>query len=172
MDELFTYLLVLIPAIKKTYAVHIAALHLLEERRELFSNYIMAQPRKIFLILKEGAVHKNKDYKIKCHDVLMKVCEQMVVGITENYEKYKFVYNFLQKQIFEDLEVVEKGDEKEKDKEEKKNLNLLAIIKLLGIIAPLYVHYEGQQNFKDMFNFVMRKCSKKVIKEHNLNNST
>ena len=54
------------------------------------------------------------------------------------------MYNFLQKQIFEDLEVVEKGDEKEKEKEDKKNLNLLAIIKLLGIIAPLYVHYEGQ----------------------------
>lgn len=74
-------MLALIPATKSTYAVHLSALELLSERKQLFHRLIMATPTKLFSILKEGASHKNKDYKIKSMEVLIEIVEEIAKGI-------------------------------------------------------------------------------------------
>jgi hypothetical protein len=49
---MFNYVMVLIPPLKATYSVHLAALELLSDRRELFHSHIMLQSRKLFVILR------------------------------------------------------------------------------------------------------------------------
>jgi hypothetical protein len=131
--------MVLVPPLKATYSVHLAALELLSERRELFHPLIMMQAKKLFSILREGVSHKNKDYKMKCLEVLIEVSEELVKGISANRERYRSIFIYIQKQILEDLQLYT-AKEKEKEKvEESKALNMLTVVRLLGIISPLYV---------------------------------
>jgi hypothetical protein len=44
----------------------------------------MLQAGKLFSILREGANHKNKEYKMKSLEVLIEVCEELVKGISTN----------------------------------------------------------------------------------------
>lgn len=74
---------VLIPPLKATYVVHLAALELLSARRELFHFQLMihGNAKRIFSMLREGVNHKNKEYKMKCLEVLVEVTEELVKGI-------------------------------------------------------------------------------------------
>lgn len=63
--------MLLVPPLKPTYAVHLAALELLSDRREIFHSRIMTLATDIFSKLRDGVNHKNKEYRMKCLEVLV-----------------------------------------------------------------------------------------------------
>jgi hypothetical protein len=65
LSDLFYHLKALIMPIKSTYNVPLAALDLLENRKQLFSVQIMDNSTKLFDQLKENLHHKNRDFKLK-----------------------------------------------------------------------------------------------------------
>lgn len=102
-EELFRHVLALIPAIKSTYAVHLSALELLSERRQLFHQLIMGSSRRLFAMLKEGALHKNKEYKIKSMEVLIEVVEEIAKGVLAHREQHKQVFYSIMQELSEDF---------------------------------------------------------------------
>lgn len=64
----------------------------------------------------------------------------MVKGIAANKQRNRPIFTYMQKQILEDLKTYI-----EKDKgllpDDRKGLSLLTVVRLLGIIAPLYVEF-------------------------------
>jgi hypothetical protein len=76
---------------------------------------------------------------MKSLEVLVEVTEELVKGISANKERHKPIFVYIQKQILEDLQLYTAKDKGGVIPEDKKGLNLLTVVRMLGIISPLYV---------------------------------
>lgn len=165
LEELFRHVQALIPATKSTYAVHLSALELLSERKELFHRLIMAAPTRLFGILKEGANHKNKDYKIKSMEVLTEIVEEIAKGILMDRAGQVRVFYSIMKQISDDFYSYDFKPKSQPGERERKGLDLLTVVRLLSIMAPLYYDYEGQHKYSRLFDNIIKKCARMIRKE-------
>lgn len=164
LEDLFKHVLVLIPATKSTYAVHLSALELLSERKQLFHRLIMASAIRLFGTLKEGSNHKNKDYKIKCVEVLIEVVEEIAKAIFLHREQHQTVFYSIMKQVSDDFYSYDYKPKGESGLE-RKGLNLLTVVRLLSILGPLYYDYEGRRKYRRLFDSIIKKCARMIKKE-------
>jgi hypothetical protein len=90
-----------------------------------------------------------------------------VVGITADPTHKKKLFDYVMGKVLNDLQMhVDK--EKRLEEDYSKNLNLLTIIRILAILSPLYLQFEGKKNYKGLFNYLIKKCSKRILKDYNI----
>ena len=49
---------------------------------------------------------------------------------------------------------------------ENKGFNLLTVVRMIGLMAPAYLEYEGMAYYKNVFNSIIKKCTRMIIKDN------
>ena len=99
----------------------------------------MANPEKLFDNLRTYTGHNNKDFNLKSLEVLIRLVQMLVHVIQENKPKYRKLFIHIRDRINTDLSNhVTKGKD-EVIPEEKRGFNLLTVVRLIGMMAPLYL---------------------------------
>jgi hypothetical protein len=89
-----------------------------------------------------------------------------VEGIRADQTNKKRLFNYVIGKVLDDLQThVNKG--KGVTEEYEKSLNMLTIIHMLAILSPLYLQFEGKKSYKSLFNYLIKKCSRRLLKDYN-----
>lgn len=96
----------------------------------------------------------------------MLIIELFVKVITHDKRRYRSLFIHMRDRVNNDLAFHVNKTKEEKALEENKGLKLLTIIRLLGLMAPLYLEYEGKESYKKIFNYIIKKCSKRIIQDN------
>jgi len=92
--------------------------------------------------------------------------EEFVVGIMADRNNKKRLFDYVMGKVLNDLQM-HANKEKGLDEDYSKSLNLLNIIRMLAILSPLYLQFEGKKNYKGLFSYLIKKCSKRILKDYN-----
>ena len=114
--------------------------------------------------MRSYTTHRNKDFSLKSLEVLIILTELLVKYMLRDKEKYKYLFTVIINKILNDLSNHEnkKKDEKN-DGNEKKGFSLLTVVRLIGLMAAAYLEYKGPVEYRKVFNYVIKKCTKKIL---------
>ena len=162
--ELYTYVSALIMPLKPTYTVNLAALELLETRLEIFKEYVLgSKPEALFNNLRDYTTHKNRDFSLKSLEVMISLTEMFVKEMLKKPEKHQKLFSFINDKVNNDLSNHSNKNKEEANSEDKKGFSLLTVVRLIGLMAPVYLEYQGIAYYKKIFNYIIKKCTRKIM---------
>ena len=99
---------------------------------------------------------------VKSLEVLVILVEAIVNGISHNKSKEnQKIFHLIRHKIEKDLEEVSRV---RLPNEGKKGLGLLTIIRLIGVLSPLYLEFQGPKVYQNLFQYIIFRSTKKMLK--------
>jgi hypothetical protein len=101
----------------------------------------MESPYKLYDNLRIYTSHKNKEFSIKSLEVLISLMGLFVRMILIDKKKYRNLFNHIRDKIAGDLNNIYSVRPKDQEggEEINKGFNLITVVRMIGLMAPLYL---------------------------------